>query len=162
MTRERKAQIATVIILGGALTFVVARRSGLALPAFLRPATPSTPQDTVYRMLDAARDGNVGAYLRCYTSEMESSLKQIVKERGDNALAGYIRSFNAAIKGVAIQEPQSTVDNEVRERVEFIYGDRNEAQTYYLRRTGAEWRIERQENTQGVSAVVPYGSPVVE
>jgi hypothetical protein len=162
MNRERKAEIATVILLAGALTVVAARRDGWQIPVVLRPSTPSTPQDAVYRMLDAARDGNVGAYLSCYTSEMQSSLRQIVKEKGENALGGYIRSFNASIKGVAIQEPHAIGDNEVRERVEFVYVDRNEAQTYYLRRTGAEWRIERLENTQGVPTVLPYGSPVVE
>ncbi len=76
------------------------------------------------------------------------------------ALAGYIRDFDAAVKGVAIQEPQSIDENEVRLRVEFVYGDRNDAQNYYLQPSAAGWRIARQENAIGVKAIVPDGTPV--
>jgi hypothetical protein len=110
-------------------------------------------------MMDAARDGDVRAYLDCYTGQMESGLRQIAKEKGDEALAQYIRNFNASVKGVAIQEPQSTGDREVRLRVEFVYRDRNEAQIYYLQQSGS-WKISRQENTEGVKTLVPYGTAV--
>jgi hypothetical protein len=160
MSRERKAQITTVLILAAALVLVAAARSGWRPAAIIRSATPVTPQDTVYRMLDAAREGNVRVYLSCYTGAMETSLRQIVKEKGEGSLAGYIRAFNASVKGVAIQEPQTVAENEVRLRVEFVYGDRNEAQIYYLQRAAGEWRIARQENTEGVRAIVPYGTQV--
>ena len=51
-------------------------------------------------------------------------------------------------------------DREVRLRVEFVYQDRNEAQFYYLERAGSDWKISRLENSQGVQAPVPYGTPV--
>jgi hypothetical protein len=157
MTRERKAQIATVLILAAAMALVAAKRTNWRVPA---TAPAITPQDTVYRMLDAAREGDVRAYLNCYTGPMESSLRQIEKEKGEASLAGYIKNFNASVKGVAIQEPQSTADNEVRLRVEFVYADRNEAQIYYLQRSAAKWQIARQENTEGVKVIMPYGAPV--
>jgi hypothetical protein len=160
MTRERKAQIATVLVMTGALTLVAAKRSGWRPAAIIRSSTPVAPQDTVYRMMDAARDGDVRAYLACYTGPMESSLRQIVKEKGEASLADYIRRFNSSVKGVAIQEPQSVAENELRVRVEFVYSDRNEAQIYYLQQAGGGWRIARQENTEGVKALVPYGTPV--
>jgi hypothetical protein len=160
MTRERKAQIATVLILSSALALVAAKRVTWQPGTILRStSTAATPQDTVYRMLDAAREGNVRAYLDCYTGEMESSLRQIVIEQGEAALARYIRDFNAAVKGVAIQEPQPE-GNEMRLRVEFVYGDRNDVQNYYLQRLASGWRIARQDNTAGVKALVPYGTPV--
>jgi hypothetical protein len=155
MTRERKAQIATVAILTAALVLVAVKRGG-----WKARAAPVTPQDTVYRMLDAARDGDVRGYLRCYTGQMDGTLRQIVAEKGEPALAAYIRSFNATIKGVAIQEPQPVSDREVRLRVEFVYQDRNEAQLYYLEQAGGEWKISRLENAQGVQTPVPYGTPV--
>jgi hypothetical protein len=37
---------------------------------------------------------------------------------------------------------------------------RNEAQLYYLQQSFSGWRIARQENTEGVKVVVPYGTPV--
>jgi hypothetical protein len=89
MTRERKAQIATIAILGAALGLVAVKRGGWQASAAqltnwipgARPSAPVTPQDTVYRMLDAARDGDVRAYLRCYTGQMDSTLGQIVPRR---------------------------------------------------------------------------------
>jgi len=155
MTRERRAQIATVAILVAALALVAVKRRG-----WHTSAAPVTPQDTLYRMLDAARDGDVRGYLRCYTGQMDSTLRQIVSEKGAPALAAYIRNFNASIKGVAIQEPQPVSDREVRLRVEFVYQDRNEAQLYYLEQAGGDWKISRLENTEGVQKPVPYGTPV--
>jgi hypothetical protein len=160
MSRERQAQIATVIVLAAALALVAAKRVSWRAAAILRTTAPTTPQDTIYRMLDAARDGDVRLYLSCYSGAMETSLRQIVKEKGENSLAGYIRSFNASVKGVAIQEPEAMAENEVRVRVEFVYADRNEAQIYYLQRSGAQWRIARQENSEGIKVIVPYGTAV--
>jgi len=167
MTRERQAQIATLAVLLGALGFVGVKRSGWRASAAslsnlvtARPPAGGSPQDTVYRMMDAARDGDVRAYLGCYTGQMESALRQIVAEKGEAALAAYVRNFNASVKGVAIQEPQSTAEREVRLHVEFVYRDRNEAQLYYLQQSGGSWKIARQENAEGVKTLVPYGTTV--
>jgi len=167
MTRERKTQIATVALLLAGLGFLAMKRGGwqasaatLSNLAPARAAAGATPQDTVYRMMDAARDGDVRAYLGCYSGQMESTLRQIAAEKGEAALAAYIRNFNASVKGVAIQEPQSTTEREVRLRVEFVYRDRNEAQNYYLEQAGTSWKITRQENTEGVKTLVPYGTTV--
>jgi hypothetical protein len=167
MTRERKAQVATWGVLAGVLAVVGVTRigwQGVAAPiaswiaGARKPA--ATPQDTVYRMMDAARDGDVRSYLNCYTAQMETTLRQLVMEKGEAALADYIRTFNASVKGVAIQEPDFVTEREVRLRVEFVYGDRNETQLYYLRQSTGEWRIARQENTEGAKVLVPYGTPV--
>jgi hypothetical protein len=167
MTSERKAQIATAAILLGALGLVAMKRgswqaSAASLSNLVAARAPAgaTPQDTVYRMTDAARNGDVRAYLGCYTGQMESTLRQIVAEKGEAALATYILNFNASVKGVAIQEPQSTAERAVRLRVEFVYRDRNEAQIYYLEQGGGSWKIARQENAEGVKTLVPYGTTV--
>ncbi len=167
MTRERKAQLATVAILLGALGVVAMKRGGWQASAasltnlvVSRAPAGANPQDTVYRMMDAARDGDVRAYLGCYTGQMESTLRQIVAEKGEAALASYIHNFNASVKGVAIQEPQPTAEREVRLRVEFVYRDRNEAQIYYLEQGSGTWKISRQENAEGVKTLVPYGTTV--
>ena len=160
MRRDRKAQIITIVVLAGAVALVAAKRGAWQQAAILPSSAPATPQDTVYRMLDAAREGNVNSYLSCYAGAMEASLRQIVKEKGEKAMAGYIRNFNASVKGVALQEPQFISENEVRERVEFVYADRNESQVYHLQRTGARWQITGQENAEGVKVLVPYGTPV--
>ena len=167
MTRERKAQVATLAVLFAALALVAVKRGGwqasaASLSNLVAARAPAgvSPQDTVYRMMHGARDGDVGAYLGCYTGQMESTLRQIAAEKGEAALASYIRNFNASVKGVAIQNPQSTAEREVRLRVEFVYRDRNEAQIYYLEQGGGSWKIARQENAEGVKTLVPYGTAV--
>ena len=166
MTRERKAQAATIAVLAAAFGLVAMKRVGWQASAaslsnlVARAPAAASPQDTVYRMMDAARDGDVRAYLGCYSGQMESTLRQIVAEKGEAALAAYIRNFNASVKGVAIQEPQPTAEREVRMRVEFVYRDRNEAQIYYLEQGAGTWKIARQENAEGVKTLVPYGTTV--
>jgi hypothetical protein len=167
MTRERKAQVATVALLLTGMAFLAVKRSGWQASAATlsnlvttRAPAGSSPQDTVYRMIDTARDGDVRAYLGCFTGDMQTTLRQIAAEKGEPALASYIRNFNGSVKGVAIQEPQSIAEREVRMRVEFVYKDRNEAQIYYLEQTGGSWKIARQENAEGVKTPVPYGTAV--
>jgi predicted transcriptional regulator len=94
VTRERKAQIVTLAVLGAAVAGIVVFKRSPAAP-------PPKPQDAVYRMLDAARDGDVKKYLTAYTGQMEASLKQAVAESGEAAFARYLKDSNAAIKGVA-------------------------------------------------------------
>jgi len=167
MTRERKAKLATVAILACALGLVMARRGGwqagaAPLANWITATRPNiaSPSDTIYRMMDAARDGDVSSYLACYTGSMERMLRQLVTEKGEASMADYIRRFNASVKGVAVQEPQPIGEQEARVRVEFVYSDRNEAQLYYFQKAGGGWKIARQEDSQGVKAILPYGAPV--
>jgi len=39
-----------------------------------------------------------------------------------------------------------------------VYRDRDEAQNYYLEQAGGNWKIYRQENSEGVKTLVPYGT----
>jgi len=167
VTRERKAQIVTLAVLTGVLTLVVAahlgrQRAGVPLSNWFagtrKPA--ASPQDTIYRMMDAARDGDVTGYVACYTGQTESALRQIVREKGERSLADYIRAFNSAVKGIAIQEPQFVSEREARLHVEYIYSDRNEVQIYHLQKFNRDWKISQQGNAVGTQALVPYGAPV--
>lgn len=118
------------------------------------------PQDAVYAMLDAARAGNVRAYLASYDGALQASLRQSAREMGDAAFAQYLRDSNAAIQGVAVEAPQQASAAEARLRVEYVYQDRNEAQTMLLRRVGGAWKIARVDGAERVKTLVPYGSPV--
>ena len=161
MTRQRKAQALTVVVLAVALAAVVIGRSGW------RPALPSTaakpdptPQDAIYAMLDAAREGAVGKYLSAYTGQMETSLKQSIAEQTESGFARYLKETNAPIKGIAITEPQALTDREVKVRVEYVYQDRNEIQYVYLEKAGRDWKIARVDSAERIKTLVPYGTPV--
>ncbi len=167
MTRQRQARAVTVAVLAAALAVVIAQKTGWRMTGWTlsslstaAPQAASTPQDAVYAMLDAARAGDVNAYIACYSGQMEVSLRQSVGETTPAAFAKYLRDSNAAIKGVAIAEPQTLTDREVKLRVEYVYQDRNEAQTVYLEKSGAKWTIARVEGVERVKTLVPYGTPV--
>lgn len=161
MRRDRKVQLVTLVVLAGALA-VVLFRSGKLEPAraLVEPKTDPTPQDAIYAMLDAARAGNVAKYLGYYTGQMEASLRQTIAETTEDGFAKYLRESNAAIKGIALNEPSSLTDREVRVRVEYVYQDRNEVQLMYLERAGKDWKISRVDTAERVKTVIPYGTPV--
>ena len=78
MTRELKIHVASVT----ALLLAVGIAVGLKNDWLLRrsPKSPAGPQDTIYGMLDAARTGNVGAYLGSYAGALQASLLEAVRE----------------------------------------------------------------------------------
>ena len=161
MSRERKARIATLAVLAAALAFVLAQRGVLKLPETRKAAkSGAAPQDCIYAMLDAARDGNAAAYLDAYTGAMAASLRRSIEETGEAAFVRYLKESNAAIKGVAVSEPQPLTDREMKVRVEYVYQDRNEAQFLYLEKSAAGWKIARADGVERVKTLVPYGTPV--
>jgi hypothetical protein len=152
MKKDRIAQVLTVVVLLIALGVVLARKAG--------PKPSQNPQDTVYAMLEAARAGDVKKYLARYTGQMEATLRQSLAETTEPAFAKYLRDSNAAIKGVAVSDPQNITDLEAKVRVEYVYQDRNEAQTMYLEKGPTGWKISRADSDERVKTLIPYGTPV--
>ena len=163
MTKQRKAQALTAALMAGIGLFVVVRQRpdvGAAIPGAPSRKPDPTPQDAIYAMFDAARDGNVNVYLGCFTGDMERALRQSASEQGEEAFAKYLKEANAPVKGIAITEPQAVRDGEVKAKVEYVYRDRNETQVYYLERMGNDWKISRLDTAERIKTLVPYGSPV--
>ncbi|HUB33320.1 MAG TPA: hypothetical protein VMA31_09835 [Bryobacteraceae bacterium] len=144
MKRPNPATVATVLVIAALLAVAIVRR---------QPKPPPTPKATIYAMLDAARAGNTSAYLAQYAGPLASQLQQSVT-------ANYLKSSNAEIKGVSVSEPQFLSDREASLRLEYIYQDRNEAQTVYLEFSSGAWKIARVDSAERVPTLVPYGTPV--
>jgi len=157
MTRDRKARLITIAALGLALAIAVGR---IQLSRSSSGQPPSTPPDAIYAMLDASRAGDVRAYLAKYGGQMRASLEQSIRETGEERFSRYLKESNSAIKGIAVSEPQQISSRDVTVRVEYIYQDRNEAQTMHLEQEGGEWRITRVDATDRVKTLIPYGTPV--
>ena len=157
MTRQRKVHVITITVLALALGIALARKQA---SRSITSSQPSTPQDFIYAMLDAARSGNVKAYLESYAGQMRISLEQSVRETTTDNFSKYLRDSNAAIKGVAISEPQAAGDGQVSVRVEYVFQERNEAQTMYLEKDGNAWRISRVDGAERLKTLIPYGTPV--
>ncbi|MBK5292486.1 MAG: hypothetical protein JJE04_12525 [Acidobacteriia bacterium] len=163
MTRQRKARILTLILMSAALGFILFKNSGRQAADLIPSTSPKpdpTPQDAVYAMLDAARDGNLSAYLASFTGQMETALRQSIAEQGETAFARYLKDSNSSIKGIAINEPQTLTDREVKLRVEYVFQDRNEIQFFYLEKQAKDWKIARLDSAERVKTLIPYGTPV--
>lgn len=159
MTRERKTHAVTIAVLILALGVALGWKEGWRLGR-AGPQPPAGPQDAIYSMLDAGRNGNVSAYLASYTGQMQASLQQSVRESTEAAFAKYLRDTHAAMKGVAVSDPQFVSDNEVNVRVEYVYEERNEVQIVHLVRGSGAWRIVRVDGAERIKTLVPYGTPV--
>jgi len=159
MTKARKTHLLTVAALILALGIALGQKEGWRWWQGA-PKEPPTPQDTIYAMLDAARAGNVAAYLACYSGALQASLQQSARESTEAGFARYLRDSNAAIKGVAVNDPQPVAENEVGVRVEYVYQERNEAQTMHLEKVNGAWKITRVDGAERVKTLIPYGTPV--
>jgi len=157
MTRDRKARLLTIAALGLALAIAVGRNQ-LSRSSATRP--PSTPQDAIYAMLDASRAGDVRAYLANYGGQMRAAIEQSIRESGEEHFSRYLKESNLAIKGIAVSEPRQISSRETTVRVEYVYQDRNEAQTMRLEQEGGAWRITQVDATGRVKTLIPYGTPV--
>jgi hypothetical protein len=159
MTKERMAQIVTILILAAAASAAIVRKIDVGTSfAGLVQRTEPTPQDAVYAMLDAARAGDVAKYAASHTGQMEQSLRRVISESGD--FAQYLRNSNAGIKGIAVAEPEVLSPQEVKVRVEYVFQDRNEIQFLYLDKTAAGWKISRVDSAERIETPVRYGTTV--
>jgi hypothetical protein len=158
MTKKNAARLVTALVMAGLAVMVVVRHSSVGVQP--QKAEGATPQTTIYTMLDAARSGDIAAYLDEYTGSLQASLKQTIDEKTEAAFARYLRASDSEIKGVAVSEPRPLSDREVAVKVEYVYQDRNEAQTLVLEKAGERWKITRVDDATRVKTPVPYGSKV--
>jgi len=110
--------------------------------------------------MDAARAGDVKAYLACYTGPMEAALRQALADATEPGFAQYLRDSNATVKGIAVSDPQRMAELEAKVRVEYVYEERNQAQTMYLEKGSNGWKISRTDEDERVKTRIKYGTPV--
>jgi len=160
MKRNRKAQIATLLLMA-ALGCVVLWKQGAfqRLTAATSQPDPTQPQDVIYEMFDAVREGNLAKYIEAHTGAMEASLRRAATEVGDARLMKALQEKNAPVKGIAILEPERLSEREMKARVEYVFADRNEVQIVHLEKTGERWKIARVEGAQRIETLIPYGTP---
>ncbi|HJZ94865.1 MAG TPA: hypothetical protein VKE70_00025 [Candidatus Solibacter sp.] len=157
MTQPRKAQLLTIGLLAVALGIAVGRRQVFRSSG---DSPPAAAQDAIYAMLDASRAGDIQAYLASYSDKMRSALEQSVRETGPERFSRYLKDSNSAIKGIAVSDPEQLSVREMKVRVEYVYQDRNEAQIFYLEKSGEAWKIVRVDGSERVKTLIPYGTPV--
>lgn len=109
-----------------------------------------------------SREGRVKEYLDCFTGGLRAKLEQARDQMKPGEFADILRRRSAPVRGLAISD-QTQVDGEtMRLRVEWIFEDRSEIQTFTLCKVQGAWKIADMTDAQYNRPAVPYGTKVFE
>jgi hypothetical protein len=122
----------------------------------------ATPEDTVYAMLDAARNGNSDVYLANFSGPLQQQIQQAIRDSGKSQFARYLNNQSSGFQSVALSVSDQPSDAEARLRVEYVYTNRNEVQTFHLKKTTGAWKIVGISSTDQIKTLIPYGTAVTD
>jgi hypothetical protein len=121
-----------------------------------------TPEDTVYGMLDAARAGDTTEYVDTFAGPLRQQVEQVMRESGKPQFATYLATQSGAFQSVAVSVTEQPSDAEARLRVEYVYNNRNEVQTFHLKKDSGRWAIVGISGTDQIKTLIPFGTAVTD
>jgi hypothetical protein len=129
-------------------------------PPVVEGLSPVKPVEDAF---EAARKGDLDAYLDQFTDPLKSQMLRLRTEKGDAYLRDYLARLCGPIKGISadLTRQESVGPDTIRLPVEFIYADHNEVQTFQLRREGGRWRVLQIATVRSAPTLIPYGTGVV-
>jgi hypothetical protein len=148
------------------LSLLFLRTHGWRVPVDVRALflhsrpSPATPEDTVYGMLDAARAGDPAVYADTFSGPLQQQIQQVIRESGKTKFATYLAAQSSSFQSVALSVADQPSDAEARLRVEYVYANRNEVQTFHLKKSGGGWKIIGISGTDQIKTLIPYGTAV--
>jgi hypothetical protein len=125
-------------------------------------AKAATPEDMIWQMSDAARTGNVAAYLDCYSGALRRNLEKTATEMGEARFSKYLKQLNNEITGIAVSDLAQANAQEAELRVEFVFRGQTQAQSHHFRLVGGKWKIDAVETAGRVKVLIPDGTGVAE
>ncbi|MFZ0594616.1 MAG: hypothetical protein WAM39_29435 [Bryobacteraceae bacterium] len=160
-------KILTLVVLTLSLAIAVARQKGWHLSSGMQLAWFSLkkaegPDDATYKMLDAARAGDVKAYLNFFSGPLRAELAQTAKESPPNAFSNYLVRQSALLTGVAVTVLASPKEGESKVRLEYVYRDHSEVQDLTLHLEGGSWKIIRTAGSNQIKSLIRYGTIVTD
>jgi hypothetical protein len=162
----KRPGLLTALFLAFVLGLIFLRSHGWRLPAnvntLISRSTPITPEDTIYGMLDAARTGNTAGYVDSFSGPLQQQIQQAVRESGKTQFAAYLTNQSSSFQSVALSVTAQPSDLEARLRVEYVYSNRNEVQTYHVRKLSSRWKIVGISGTDLTRTLIPYGTAVTD
>jgi hypothetical protein len=168
MNLFKRPAVLTGLFLFVLLGLIFLRTHGWRVPAGVtslfshaRPSTP-TPEDTVYAMLDAARAGNTAVYVDTFSGPLQQQIQQVIRENGKAQFTTYLNSQSSGFQSVALSITDQPSDQEAKLRVEYVYANRNEVQTFHLKKSAGAWKIIGISGTDQIKTLIPYGTAVTD
>ena len=149
------AIVATLALLSAAIYF---GRDGGAR----RGNTPSSPTGCLELMFRAAEEGDVPAYLDCFTGPQRELLAKEVGAQPAGDFAAELKTAVRTLKGRAVSGagPSDAAADTASLAVERIYAHHTERQSYHFRREADGWRIDSVGAVEKQQPPIPYGTPV--
>ncbi len=124
-------------------------------------STPDPAEARLTTLLDAAWRGDVPAYLDCFRGPLRERLEREIAERGRDVFAADLRNAARARKSHAIFGVEPEGEGAARIKIETVYPDRNEHQTYHLvqAESGGDWLVSDVETIRGQVPRAKFGTP---
>ncbi len=154
--KKRLPAIITVLLIASALLFLTGRERWSNMK--FGETAPASPEDVIWRMVDAARDGDARAYLDCFGGALRERLEKTANEMGASEFSRYLKKLNGEMTGIAVSDFEQSDEQTARLRVEFVSRGKSEAQTHRFRLIDGEWKIEAMEDAERINALIPYGA----
>lgn len=124
-------------------------------------AADETVERCLERMLEAARTGDLDAYLDCFDGELRDRLAGEIASRSRAAAAAELQSGEADLKSFATHPLVPPAEGEALVTLERIYARRHDLQRVRLRNRDGEWKIVELVPVDRIAPPIPYGTPVV-
>ncbi|MCI0721487.1 MAG: hypothetical protein L0338_21320, partial [Acidobacteria bacterium] len=150
--RKRLPAFVTLLLILATVAYLASRQQSSGVSPL---ELEHEPEDTIWQMIDAARQGNVHAYLDCYSGAFRRNLERTVSEMGEPQFSQYLKRLNEEITGIAVFDRQRPSAIEARLMVEFVLRGKNETQKHYLRWTGSSWKIDQVDGAERVKTLIP-------
>jgi len=87
-------------LIGGALAFLTQRERLSRWQ--LGNRTVATPKDVVWRMPDATREGDVQAYLDCYTGALKQNFQKTADDMGESQFSRYLKERSDRLRSALV------------------------------------------------------------
>jgi hypothetical protein len=113
-------------------------------------------------MLDAARAGDTAVYVDTFSGPLQQQIQQVIREGGKTQFAHYLTAQSSSFQSVALSVADQPSDVEARLRVEYVYANRNEVQTFHLKKSAKRWKIIGISGTDQIKTLIPYGTAVTD
>ena len=126
------------------------------------PPAGSGAMECIRALSQSSREGCVEDYLRCFAPAMRRKLERARDEMQKGEFADYLRRRAEPVKGFAMYDEIVLGEETVRLKVEWVFQDRNEIQTFQLKKIDGQWKIVDMDEAQYRKPPVPYGTPVNE
>jgi len=156
--RKHLPAIVTILLAGGALVFLTRRErlSGWQV----EKRTVATPEDVVWRMSDATREGDVQAYLDCFRGALKQNLQKTADDMGESQFSRYLKELSDEVTGIAVSDLEQANEQVATLKVEFVFRGRKEAQKHSFKLLAGAWKITEVDGAEQIKTLIPYGTDV--